>query len=73
MQMNLDQFGINQLNSAERLELIGLIWDSIPEAEEFEPPESHLRELERRVALADANPGQGVPLESVRSRLLGES
>jgi putative addiction module component (TIGR02574 family) len=73
MQMNLDQFGINQLSSSERLELIGLIWDSIPDSEEFKPPEWHLRELEQRVAAADANPGQGVPLESVRSRLLGES
>jgi putative addiction module component (TIGR02574 family) len=73
MQMNLDQFGINQLTAYERLELIGLIWDSIPESEESALPEWHLRELERRVAAADANPEQGVPLESVRSRLLGES
>ncbi|MEI8375559.1 MAG: addiction module protein [Planctomycetota bacterium] len=73
MQMNLDQFGINLLGPAERLELIGLIWDSIPEPEGVALPEWHLRELERRVAAADANPERGVPLESVRSRLLGES
>jgi len=73
MQMNLDQYGINQLTLAERLELIGLIWDSIPEPEETALPEWHLREVERRVAAADANPEEGVPLESIRSRLLGES
>ena len=73
MQMNLDQFGITQLSSVERLELIGLIWDSIPEPEGAALPEWHVRELKRRVAAADANPEQGVPLENVRSRLLGES
>ena len=73
MQMNLDQFGITRLNPVERLELIGLIWDSIPGPEGTALPGWHLRELERRVATADANPDQGVPLESVRSRLLGKS
>jgi putative addiction module component (TIGR02574 family) len=73
MEMNLDQFGINQLSPVERLELIGLIWDSIPEPDGATLPEWHLRELERRVAAADADPAQGVTLESVRSRLLGES
>ena len=73
MQMSLDQLGINQLTSVERLELIGLIWDSIPEPAGETPPEWHLRELERRVAAADAHPEQGVPWEEVRSRLLGES
>ena len=72
MQMNLEQFGIHNLSAGERLELIGLIWDSIPEPQDTQPPEWHLRELEHRIAAADANPEQGVPWESVRSRLLGE-
>ncbi len=73
MQMSLDQFGISQLTPVERLELISLIWDSIPEVEADALPEWHQREVERRVAAADANPEQGVPLARVRSRLLGES
>ena len=73
MQMNLEQFGIDRLGSAERLELIGLIWDSIPEPSDSQPPQWHLRELDRRIAAADENPEQGVPWEAVRSRLLGES
>jgi len=70
--MNLEEFGIDRLGPAERMELIGLIWDSIPELPDAEPPDWHLRELERRIVAANENPEQGVPWESVRSRLLGE-
>ncbi len=73
MQMTLEQFGIQHLSPSERMELIGLIWDSIPERSATLPPEWHLRELERRILAADENPELGVPWESVRSRLLGES
>jgi putative addiction module component (TIGR02574 family) len=67
--MTLQQFGIDRLSIPERLELIGLIWDSIPEENVGPPPEWHLQELERRLAAAEANPGAGTPWEVVKARL----
>jgi putative addiction module component (TIGR02574 family) len=53
----LQQLGIDRLSVPERLELISRIWDSIPESESGGPiPEWHRRELERRIAVADADP-----------------
>ncbi len=73
MQVTLEQFGIQHLSPPERIELIGLIWDSIPEQSDTQPPEWHLRELDRRISAADKSPELGVPWESVRAKLLGES
>jgi putative addiction module component (TIGR02574 family) len=67
--MTLQQFGIDRLTASERLELIGLIWDSVPEGEMGPPPEWHLRELERRRAAAEANPGEGTAWEVVKACL----
>ena len=69
MSLTLEQFGIDRLDPKERFELIDLIWDSIPDEEPFVPPEWHLRELERRVASADANPAARESWESVYARL----
>lgn len=69
MQLSLEQFGIDRLNSQERWELIGLLWDSLPDDAPFTPPIWHLRELERRIADADANPQAGESWESVYKRL----
>ena len=69
MNVTLEQLGIDQLSAAERLELIGLIWDSIPDAEVGPPPEWHLRELERRRAAAEADPSAAIPWEVVKARL----
>src|SRR4029077_19645119 len=55
MSMTLEQFGIDRLNPQQRCELIDLIWDSLPPAAPFTPPDWHLRELERRIAVADAD------------------
>jgi len=71
--MDLEQFGIDRLGPDQRLELIGLIWDSLPDDAPFVPPEWHLRELERRLAAADADPGAGEPWETVRARLSKKS
>jgi putative addiction module component (TIGR02574 family) len=68
MALTLEQFGIDRLNSEQRFELIGLIWDSLPDDAPFTPPGWHLRELERRIA-ADADPGAAEPWEAVRARL----
>jgi putative addiction module component (TIGR02574 family) len=69
MSLTLEQFGIDRLSPQERLELIELIWDSIPDDAPFTPPDWHLRELERRVAAADADPGAAEPWETVLARL----
>jgi putative addiction module component (TIGR02574 family) len=69
MDLTLEKFGIDQLSPQQRLELIGLIWDSLPADMLFTPPDWHLRELEQRVAAADADPSAAEPWDSVRARL----
>ena len=72
MTLTLEQFGIDSLSFGQRYELIGLIWDSLPDEVPFTPPAWHPRELERRVAEADANPGAAEPWEDVLARLSSE-
>ena len=51
--------GIDQLPADDRLELVGLIWDSL-NGEQLPPiPAWHKQEVERRIAKADAQPGAG--------------
>jgi putative addiction module component (TIGR02574 family) len=69
MTMTLEQFGIDSLSPAQRLELISLIWDSLPEDVSLSPPDWHLGELERRIAAADAHPEAVEPWETVLQRL----
>jgi putative addiction module component (TIGR02574 family) len=69
MSLTLEQLGIDRLNPQQRLELLGLIWDSLPDDASFPSPDWHLRELERRVAAADADPGAAEPWEAVLARL----
>lgn len=69
MSLTLEQFGIDRLSPQERCELIDLIWDSLPPSAPLTPPEEHLRELERRIATADVDPGAAEPWEAVRARL----
>jgi putative addiction module component (TIGR02574 family) len=69
MHLTLEQFGIDRLSPEQRWELCVLIWDSLPDDAAFAPPESHLRELERRIAAADAQPNAAEPWEAVRDRL----
>ena len=74
MSQTLRQLGIDRLSVAERLELIGEIWDSITEAGQDPPlPDWHRRELERRLAAAEADPEAGIPWEVVRARLADQS
>jgi putative addiction module component (TIGR02574 family) len=58
------------LSVDQRLDLIALLWDSIPDSlEELPVPEWHRRELEKRLAAADADPSAGIPWEEVKRRL----
>lgn len=66
----LSKLDIDCLSNAERLELIGQLWDSIPHSAEALPlPEWHRLELERRLAEADAAPEAAIPWEQVRDEL----
>ncbi len=71
--LSLEQFGIDRLNAQERWQLIGLLWDSLPDDAPLTPPAWHIRELEERIAEADANPGAGESWESVYTRLSSKS
>ena len=58
------------LTVQQRLELIGELWDSIPESIDALPvPEWHREELERRLAAADADPDAAIPWRDVRQSL----
>jgi putative addiction module component (TIGR02574 family) len=70
MNQVLHDLGIDRLDINSRLELIGLIWDSLDgNAESEATPEWHVRELELRREAADANPEAAIPWEAVKSRL----
>jgi putative addiction module component (TIGR02574 family) len=64
----MHEFPIEQLSVSERLELISLLWDSIPDGDKVRPlPEWHREVLERRIAEADANPGAGIAFNRATS------
>jgi putative addiction module component (TIGR02574 family) len=58
------------LTVEQRLELIGELWDSIPDSPDDLPlPEWHREELKRRLAAADSDPDAAITWEEVRKRL----
>jgi putative addiction module component (TIGR02574 family) len=58
------------LSVEQRLELIGELWDSIPDSvEELPVPDWHRQELERRLTAADADPDAAIPWDQVQNRL----
>ena len=62
------------LSVEQRLELIGELWDSIPDSvDELPVPDWHREELERRLAAADADPDAAIPWEQVKKRLREKS
>lgn len=69
MPQRLPELNIDKLSTDQRLELIGLLWDSLSESLEAMPvPDWHRRELERRLADADASPEAGIPWDRIRDR-----
>jgi putative addiction module component (TIGR02574 family) len=59
-----------ELTVSQRLDLISMLWDSIPDSLEALPvPEWHKEELDRRLQDADANPEAGIPWEQTKKRL----
>jgi len=74
MPVSLEALGIDRLSVSERLELIELIWDSLPEqVTPMEIPDWHKEVLAKRIADADANPGAVVPWREVLERLKNKS
>ena len=70
MQPPLPELDIEQLSVAQRLDLIALLWDSIPDSLAAMPvPEWHRLELDRRLAAAEADPQAAIPWEEVKARL----
>jgi putative addiction module component (TIGR02574 family) len=60
-----------ELPVAERIRLVGLIWDSIAAVPEAIQVSDELRaELDRRLAEFEANPENGSPWEEVRDRIV---
>jgi putative addiction module component (TIGR02574 family) len=70
--VTLEEYGLDRLPASERLELLGLLWDSLEEGT-WTPPEWHIRELEKRRAEAEANPSAGIPWEQFKAGWLGQS
>jgi hypothetical protein len=63
---------IDHLDVAARVELLGRVWDSLIESNGLPPlPDWHMREVARRIARADAEPGTGIPLSQLRNELMG--
>ena len=61
---------VERLTVAEKLELIGRLWDSLADSIETLPvPDWHREELERRLQAADAAPELVIPWKQVRERL----
>lgn len=59
-----------ELSTAEKVKLVGELWDSIPEEDEtLEMTTEQREDLDRRLAEADADPDGGVPWEVARERI----
>ena len=70
MSPTLQSLGIDQLTSAERLQLVEEIWDSIPD-EELVPAltDAQRLDLQRRISEYEADPKAGSSWEEIKARL----
>ncbi len=68
MPPTLQQLGVDTLSSSDRFALAQALWDSVHESLVNEPIAPEVQaELERRLALADADPNRGIPWETDRA------
>ena len=71
--MSKPAFDYRALSIAERLQLVGDVWDSIateqPDATALPVSNSERAELDRRLAAHDTDPGTAVPWSEVRAAL----
>jgi len=71
MSPTLQALGIDRLSVAERIALIGDIWDSIAaEVEKAPLTEAQRQEIDRRLAAHKANPQTAIPWEQVEAEAL---
>jgi len=71
MNVTAKSLGIDKLNVADQIELIGDIWDGISREIESRPLSDELKaELDRRIEEADANPDSGVLWDDARREAL---
>ncbi len=74
MSVSIEALGIDQLSVGDRLELIEQIWNSLPE--QIAPrdiPAWHEAELATRRAVAEGQPGLGIPWRDVLGPLEANS
>jgi putative addiction module component (TIGR02574 family) len=58
------------LTIQQRIELIGQLWDGIPDSIEALPvPDWHREEINRRLASAETDPDAAIPWEEVKRQL----
>ena len=69
MSQFLSESQIDQLNVADKLELITRLWDSLPEVPHLPPPDWHQELLDERLAQANESPDAGIPWPEVRDGL----
>ena len=68
MTPTLHELGLDRLSAEDRLVIAQQLWDSVAAELESQPlTPAQKAELERRIALADADPGRGIPWETVRA------
>jgi putative addiction module component (TIGR02574 family) len=64
---------VSELSTEQRLELIGVIWDSIAQDRSaLEPTEAQKRELDRRLDAYEKDPERGSSWEDVKRRITGQ-
>ena len=69
----LDRLNIRDLSVAERIQLVGEIWDSIAEEwVEFELTDAQRDEIDRRLASLKENPDQVITWEEIVERVKSE-
>ena len=62
---------LRSLSVADKLQLVGELWDEIIQQPEIVPiPEWHVRELEQDYAAYQAAPTEGKPWQKVKARIL---
>ena len=71
----MSSLGIDKLSTAERIQLMEEIWDSIAAGPEDALPltDAQKQDLQRRLADYAANPQAGSTWEEVKARLQGKS
>ncbi len=65
--------GITQLSTAERIQLVEDIWDTIAaQPEEMRLTEAQTQELDRRLSTYQQNPPAGASWQEVQQRVRGQ-